>query len=209
MSAATVTRPHRQDDEFHAEHHVYEPHKVGLPPLGAYVRELWRRRQFAFEMSRTNLRAQHYQTVLGQLWLVINPLLLTLVYFLLVDILRHGTRGATFFAHLMAALFAYHFFSQSMTQGAKSVTGGGRLILNPAFPGTLLPISSVMTGFMRFLPTMGVYAVVHVASGLPIGPHLLWLAPIFGILAIFTLGMVTLVAAAQVYFRDVSNFLPY
>jgi teichoic acid transport system permease protein len=210
MSAATAApRTHRQDDEFTGEHHVYEPHRVGLPPLGSYFRELWHRRQFAFEMSRTNLRAQHYQTALGQLWLVLNPLLLTLVYFLLVDILRHGTRGPVFFAHLMACLFAYHFFQQSMQQGAKSVVGGGRLILNTAFPRTLLPLSSVMTGFMRFLPTMGVYAVVHVASGLPIGPHLLWAIPVFMILTVFTFGMVTLVAAGQVYFRDVSNFLPY
>ena len=202
-------RGRRLDDEFTAEKHVYEPHRVGLPPLGPYIRELWRRRQFAFEMSRTALRAQHYQTVLGQAWLVLNPLLLTLVYFLLVDILREGTRGTTFFAHLMAGLFAYHFFSQSMSQGARSVVGGGRLILNTAFPRALLPLSSVMTGFMRFLPTMAVYAVVHVVAGLPIGLHLLWLIPVFAVLSVFTFGMVTLVAAAQVYFRDVSNFLPY
>src|SRR4051794_38639369 len=210
MSAATAApRPHRQDDEFTGEHHVYEPHRVGLPPLRSYFRELWNRRQFAFEMSRTNLRAQHYQTALGQLWLVINPLLLTLVYFLLVDILRHGTRGPEFFAHLMAALFAYHFFSQAMQQGARSVVGGGRLILNTAFPRALLPLSSVLTGFMRFLPTMAVYAVVHVLTGLPVGPHLLWAIPVFLILTVFTFGMVSLVAAAQVYFRDVANFLPY
>jgi len=208
-AAATPPRGGRQDDELFGERHVYEPHRVGLPPLLPYVRELWRRRQFAFEMSRTTLRAQHYQTVLGQAWLVINPLLLTLVYFLLVDILRNGTRGTTFFAHLMAGLFAYHFFSQSMTQGARSVVGGGRLILNTAFPRALLPLSSVMTGFMRFLPTMAVYAVVHVAAGLPLGVHLLWAIPVFAVLTVFTFGMVTLVAAAQVYFRDVSSFLPY
>src|SRR4051794_10982812 len=96
--AVALRGPHRQDDEFTGEVHVYEPHRVGLPPMGSYARELWRRRQFAFEMSRTTLRAQHFQTVLGQLWLVLNLLLLTFVYFLLVDILRHGTRGPVFFA---------------------------------------------------------------------------------------------------------------
>jgi teichoic acid transport system permease protein len=163
----------RPQDEFTSDFHVYEPHRIGLPPLRPYLRELWRRRQFAREMARTNLRALHFDTALGQLWLILHPLLLTLVYFLLVDILRHGTRGPTFFAHLMAGLFAFHFFSQAVIQGAKSVVGGGRLILNTAFPRTLLPISSVITAFMRFLPTLGVYAVV------------------------------------QVYFRDLSNFLPY
>jgi hypothetical protein len=83
--------PREHEDEFHADHHVYEPHRVGLPPMRSYLRELWRRRQFAFEMSRTTLRAQHFDTAFGQLWLVLNPLLLTCVYFLLV---RHPRAAA-------------------------------------------------------------------------------------------------------------------
>ena len=33
------------EDEYLGEHHVYRPHRAGLPPLGTYVRELWRRRR--------------------------------------------------------------------------------------------------------------------------------------------------------------------
>src|SRR4051794_37123957 len=186
MSSVAVPR-RRQDDEFTGERHVYEPHRVGLPPLHVYLREAWRRRHFAYELSRTTLRSQHYQTALGVLWLVLNPLLLALVYFLLVDILRSGHKGGAFFAHLLGAMFAFHFFSQSMQQGVKSVVGGGKLILNPAFPRVLLPISAVLTGFMRFLPTMIVYAIVHAATHRPVGPHLLWLLPVFGLLTVFTL----------------------
>ena len=196
-------------EAFAPERHVYEPHRVGLPPLRVYLREAWRRRQFAREMSRTELRAQHFDTAFGQLWLLLNPLLLTLVYFVLVDILRHGTRGPQFFAHLMVGLFAFHFFSQAVQQGTKSVVGGGKLILNTAFPRILLPLSSVLTAFMRFLPTLAIYAVVHVAAGLPVGPHLLWAIPVFLLLVLFATGVTMLLAAVQVYFRDVSSFLPY
>jgi teichoic acid transport system permease protein len=62
---------------------------------------------------------------------------------------------------------------------------------------------------MRFLPTVGIYALVHVIAGLPIGPQLLWAVPILGMLVVFAAGVSMLVAAAQVYFRDVSSFLPY
>jgi teichoic acid transport system permease protein len=208
MSSVALPR-RRPDDEFTGDVHVYEPHRVGVPPLRIYLVELWRRRQFAVEMARTTLRAQHFETALGQLWLILNPLLLTLVYFLLVDILRHGHGGPNFFAHLMAAMFLYHFFSQSMQEGVTSVVGGGKLILNSAFPRALLPISAVLNGFMRFLPCLVVYGVVHVVSGQPVGPTLLWAFPIFGLVVIFTLGAVMLVSAMQVYFRDIRNFLPY
>ena len=213
MTSAPITEPttesHRREDEFTSEQHVYEPHRVGLPPLGSYVRELWRRREFAFELSRTELRAQHYNTALGQLWLVLSPLLLACVYFVLVDILRARTGGIEFFAHLMACLFAYYYVTDAIRQAVRSVVGGGRLILNTAFPRVLLPGSSVVTALWRFLPTIAIYIPVHLAVGLPIGPELLWLLPVFALLTLLATGLAMLVAAGQVYFRDLKNFLTY
>jgi ABC-type polysaccharide/polyol phosphate export permease len=208
---APVTDPeqHEKTDEFTAVRHVYEPHRVGLPPLRSYVRELWRRREFAFELSRTDLRSQHYNTVFGQLWLVLNPLLLACVYFVLVDILRRRTGGVDFFAHLMAALFAYYFVTDAIRQAVRSVTGGGRLILNTAFPRLLLPGASVVTAFKRFIPTIAIFVPVFFIADLPVGPHLLWLIPVFVLMGVLATGLAALVAAGQVYFRDLKNFLTY
>src|SRR3954463_4702757 len=211
MSAPAKATPprHHPRNEWALERHVYEPHLVGLPPVGQYFREVWRRREFAVELARTNLRAQHFNTVFGQLWLVLNPLLLAGVYFVLVDIIRANSRGWAFFAHLMAGLFAYYFVSNSLREGVKSVTKGGKLILNTAFPRALLPLSSVITSFMRFVPTVIVYAPVHVLAGLPVGPQLLWVFPLVALFTLLASGLTMFIAAAQVYFRDLANFLPY
>jgi ABC-type polysaccharide/polyol phosphate export permease len=208
---ATSTPPVRAvpDDEFTAEHHVYEPHKIGLPPLGPYVKALWQRREFAVEMARTELRSQHFNSAFGQLWLLLNPLLLAGVYFVLVDILRSGSRPAGFFAHLMAGLFAYYFVSGAVRAATRSVTSGGKLILNSAFPRTLLPLSEVLVAFIRFLPTIVIYVPVHLISGRPVGLVDLWLIPLLALLVILVSGLAMLVAALQVYFRDLKDFLPY
>lgn len=197
------------DDALAADRTVYEPHRIGLPPLGLYIRQAWARRQFAIELARTNLRSQHFNTALGQLWLIVNPLLLGLVYFILVDIVRSGSRGPEFLAHLLLGLFAYRLVSMSVKQGAKSVVGGGRLILNTAFPRSLLPLSSTLVALMRFLPMLAIYAVMHAVAGLPVGPHLIWVVPIFVFLLVFSAGLAMLAAVAQVYFRDLGNLLPY
>ena len=201
-------RPERENP-FEGERHVYEPHRVGLPPIVPYFNELWRRRQFAVELSRTTLRAQHFNTFFGQAWLIINPLLLAGVYFILVDILRSGSRGADFFAHLVATLFAYYFVQQALNQAVKSVVSGGRLILNSAFPRMLLPLASVVTAFKRFLPTVAVYIPVHLLTGLPITVHMLWVIPLAALLGLLAAGLAVFVSAAQVYFRDLKSFLPY
>jgi len=122
---------------------------------------------------------------------------------------RGGKAGPPFLAHLVAGIFAYHFVSGAMRSGVKSVTSGGKLIMNSAFPRVLLPLSSVVTGFKQFLPTMVIYIPIHLATGLPIGWHLLWLLPLTFMLTVMAAGLCMLVAALQVYFRDLRSLLPY
>lgn len=202
-------KPHHARNEWALERHVYEPHLVGLPPVRQYVREVWRRREFAVELSRTKLRAQHWDTAFGQLWLVLNPLLLAGVYFVLVDIVRTGQRPPGFFAHLVAGIFAYYYVSGAIRDGTKSVTSGGRLILNSSFPRLLLPLASVVTAFKRFIPTAVIYVPVHLLSGLPVNANLLWVIPLVALMTIMATGFATMAATVQVYFRDLASFLPY
>ncbi|MGH3327306.1 MAG: ABC transporter permease [Streptomycetales bacterium] len=188
---------------------VHTPYRRGLPPLRGYLRHIWERRQFAYEMAWTQLRAQHFNTVLGQLWLLLNPLLLTFVYFTLVSIIGRRVAGPDTLAHIMAGLFAFYFFREAVTGGANSVTKGGRLILNTAFPKAVLPLSAVLVSLFRFVPTLLIYTVVHVATGLSFSLAMLWTIPTFAILAVFTTGCTLLVSTLNVYFRDTRNFLPY
>jgi len=197
------------EDEYLGEHHVYEPHRAGLPKMRPYFRELWRRKAFAFELSHTEMHAANTDTFFGQAWLVINPLLLASVYFVLVEIIGGKSQPPTFFAHLTSGIFLFYFVSGSMLSGASSVVSGGRLIMNTSFPKMLLPISATYTAFRRFLPTLAVYAVLHVLAGLPIGPHLLWVPVVLLEASCFALGLAMLFATMQVYFRDAKSFLPY
>ena len=189
---------------------VYEPHRAGLPPLGNYIREFWRRREFAAELSRSSMKAAHSTTFFGRMWLVINPLLLAGVYYMLVFILSGGRhRGADYFSHLVAGLFAFYFIAGCMTGGVGSVVGGGRLILNTAFPRLLMPFTAAWTAFLRFYPTMLVFAVIYALSGLrPTWATLLAIPALF-LIFMFAMGLSALVAAMQVYFRDTQSFLPY
>ena len=198
-------------DEYLGEHHVYKPHRAGLPPLGQYVRELWRRRAFVRELARAELKAQNYASVFGQAWLVLNPLLNAFVYFFLVDILSSGrSRPPNFITHLLAGIFAYTFFSGAVSSAAGSVVGGGKLILNTAFPRLLLPITQVVIAFFRFLPTLPVLAIVVWFNNRDnITWNLLWAVPAFALLVIFTAGVGFIFATLQVYNTDFKNLLPY
>jgi len=176
--------------------------------MRAYLRSLWKRRQFISEYSRSELRDQHYDSFFGQLWLVLNPLLLSAVYFLLILIIG-GSSDSTRYAHLTSSLFLFYLVSNSLTGGVKSITTGQRLILNTAFPRIMLPLSAGVVALFRFLPTLAVFLVIRAAVGLSWSFELLWAIPIFGITFLLGLGLAIFISCLNVYFRDISSFLPY
>jgi teichoic acid transport system permease protein len=200
---------------------VFEPHKASLPPMGAYLREFWRRRRFALELARFTDKAEHLDSPLGSVWLVLNPLLLAMIYFLLVTIIGgRGSAGSSRFdvlAHILVGLFTWYFAQNCMTFGGASVTAGGKLILNQAFPRALLPLSSLIGAFQKFIPTLPVYLIIYLIGGaldskskLPgLNWHLLWIPVMVALVAISGFGLALLFATMNVYFRDTSKLMTY
>ncbi len=187
---------------------VYEPFRAGLPPLRRYWKSLWSRRTFIAEYSRSELREQHFDSVFGQLWLVLNPLLLSAVYYLLIVIIQ-GSSDSTRYAHLTATLFLFYLIANSLTGGVKSITAGQRLILNTAFPRIMLPVSAIVIAIFKFLPTLVVFLVIRTVVGLPFSWQTLWAIPVLMITVLLALGLAITISCINVYFRDIASFLPY
>jgi len=187
---------------------VYEPFRAGLPPMRAYMGSLWARRTFISEFSRSELREQNYGSLFGQLWLILNPLLLSGVYFLLINVIG-GKSDSARFAHLTASLFLFYLIANSLTGGVKAITSGQRLILNTSFPRIMLPISATVVALFRFVPTLVVFFGIHIILRLPYSWQMLWALPIILIAIVMSLGMAILISCINVYFRDISSMLPY
>ncbi len=120
-----------------------------------------------------------------------------------------GNADKTRYAHLTGSLFLFYLVSNAMNGGAKSVTSGEKLILNTAFPRLALPFSTTIVAFFKFLPTLPVFLIIKFALGLEFSWQMLWGLLVILIALIFGLGIAILISAANVYFRDVSTFLPY
>ena len=188
---------------------IYEPHHTGLPPLRPYFSELWRRRHFAAELSRATMRAANTRTFFGQVWLILNPLLLAFVYYVLVNILSHRAGGLVYLNHLVAGVYGYYYVSGAITTGATSVVGSGALISNMAFPRLLMPLSAMRTAFFRFLPTLPVYLILHAIAGGPWSWTMLLAVYFFACMTLLGAGLAAVFAASEVFFRDTTSFLPY
>jgi ABC-type polysaccharide/polyol phosphate export permease len=191
---------------------IYESTATGLPPLRPYFSELWGRRRFIWHLARSDLKAEHYDSAIGQLWVVLDPLLLAAVYFLLRTVVRPagvGVNRNAVIAHLVWAVFMFTFISNAMMAGARSLLNGRGLIMNASFPRAVLPLTAIVKSTFDFLPTVFVYFAFHLVLGQPFGIALFALPIMIVILIVMGLGLGLLFAPLMVFYRDTGGFLPY
>ena len=170
------------------------------------------------ELARYSEKAEYLGSRLGAIWLVLNPLFLALVYFLLVTVIQGGkTNGFVTLAHILTGLFTFYLAQNCINAGAQSITSGGRLILNQAFPRTLLPLSSAISAVRQFAPTIPVYiSIIVIGKWVTPSTELrgwtwsfLFLPFIWIALIITSFGIALFFATFNVYFRDTSKLLTY
>ena len=188
---------------------ILRPFKSGFPNLPIYLKDAWHRRDFVIELSRAERQEENLDTVFGQLWAVLSPLLSAAVYYIFIFVVQGGGQGTEFFLHLMAGIFIFEFISTAATRGANSIMRAGALITNTSFPRVLLPIADVLTAVKVFLPAMGVYVVFHLALRQPITIYALQAIPAFMLIVVFVVGLSMLAGTAQVYFRDTAALVPF
>jgi teichoic acid transport system permease protein len=191
---------------------IYEPSARRFPAVKPYVQAIVRRRQLMWHLARTDLKAENYNTVLGQLWIILDPILMAAVYYLVRVVLKpvgDTTNRAELLDHLLMALFFFHYTIRTLNQGARSLVKNSRLILNSSIPRMIYPLVTLCKGMLDFVPTILIFFLLHWFFGQPFGLSLVFLPFLFVLQTFFTFGCVTLFAPLMVYFRDTQNFLPY
>lgn len=193
----------------HSSVRILRPFKAGMPSLRTYFQDMRVRKEFVLELSRAERAEEHLDTVFGQLWSVISPLLSAGIYYLFIFVVQGGHQGPEFFLHLVAGIFIFEFISTAATRGSNSIIRAGALINNTAFPRVLLPLTDVLTAFRVFIPAMFVFAIFYVALQVPIKLAAMQAIPAFFLILLFTSGLAMFAAAAQVYFRDTQALMPF
>jgi teichoic acid transport system permease protein len=92
-----------------------------------YLRRLWERREYAWHVPRSDLRSQQMNTVLGNAWHLLNPILSIAVYYVIFGLVLQTDRGVTnFIAFLAVGVFVFQFTQKSTTSGSNSIVRRSR-----------------------------------------------------------------------------------
>ncbi len=137
--------------------------------LGSYLRGIWRRRDYVWYVAANEVRSQQMNTVLGNLWHLLNPLIQMGVYFLIFGVVLKTDRGVdNFLGFLACGIFIFQFTQRSTTAGARTIVKNLGLLRSMSFPRALLPLTSTTSLLLQTLPTILVMFVIALLTGEPV-----------------------------------------
>ncbi len=171
------------------------------------IKNIWIFRDMVFELTHRELRGKYKGSVLGFLWTYINPLMQILVYsFVFSQIFKSGI--VKFHIYLIVSMFPFNFFTGGVIQGLGSIRYQGDLVKKVFFPRQILPIVSLTVNFVNMLISFIIIYSILLISGWGIALNQqIWLVPVMVIEYFFSLGLALLLAAVEVYFRDIEHIV--
>ena len=188
--------------------HDASTRRVGpISSLVDTIGELWLRRNLVRQLVRRELGRSSANTLLGNLWWILDPLLQLAIYVLLVGVLFE--RALPDYAlFVFAALLPWKWFSSSMMASLGSVVGRERIIRQVPFPKIVLPVSSIMVhtvhlgfGLVILLVAMAILYPYRISG------TLLWVPLIAIVQLVLTLAVGIMLSAINVFYRDLTNLM--
>jgi lipopolysaccharide transport system permease protein len=174
-----------------------------------HLRLLIRHRDLLFTWTLREIQVRYKQSVVGVLWALLQPLALMSVFTVVFSVLaRVPTDGVPYPVFSYAALLPWTFFSASITFGVPSLVNNMNLVTKIYFPREILPIASVAAALFDLCVAAPLFAAMIALYDVRVSWVILWTPLLLLVQVLLTLGVVLLLSAVNVFYRDVRFVLP-
>jgi ABC-type polysaccharide/polyol phosphate export permease len=186
--------------------HVYNaaltPGPLAL--LAEAIGEIWSRRRLVRYLAGADVKKKGANTLLGNVWWVMDPLLQMVVYVIFVEIVAPRT-VADYPLFILCTILPWKWFTTAVQDSTTSVVSQERLIKQIQFPKIVLPLASMTSAVIDF--AFGLIPLLAIMLLFPhrISPYVLLLPVVAAVQYVFTLSFGLIVAAGNVFFRDLGN----
>ena len=157
-------------------------------------------------MVRTDFKLRYQGSVLGYVWSLLRPLLLSGTLYIIFAKVFGLSKGIPHYgAYLLLGIMCWTFFVEVTTGGIGSIVAKGDLIRKISIPRYLPVLSSSVSAFINFCLNFIVLSVIMAVTGVDIQWKFVILIPFLVLeLYIFALSLAFLLSAAYVKFRDIT-----
>ncbi len=180
------------------------------------LRETWRFRDLLMSLATRDLKLRYKQTVLGVIWVVLQPLMAAGIFsFVFGKLASFPSDGVPYFLFSYAGLLGWNLFANTLGKTSGCLVGNSQLISKVFFPRLILPLSAIPSVMVDFSVAAGMMLVMMLVSSHTLaathhgfGWPLLLLPVWMLLLLLLSLGIGLCTAALAVSYRDVNYILP-
>ena len=179
------------------------------------LKEIWKYRDLIILFVKRDLTTNYKQTVLGPLWIIINPLLSTTVFTIIFGVIAGiPTDGTPQFLFYMSGNILWNFFSSCLNRASGTFLGNARLFGKVYFPRLVMPISGILYNLINFMLQTAVYVIlviVYSLIGANVHPNLLIILAPFLVLqtALLGTGMGLIISSITTKYRDLNVLVSF
>ena len=156
-------------------------------------------------MVRADLKKTGADTLLGNVWWVVDPLIQMLIYSVLVTLIfdRHMEAYGLF---VFSGILPWKWFDSTVRDGVTAITSQERLIKQIYFPKLVLPVAAVTAGIINFtfglVPLVGLTVVLYRDH---LSAWILLIPVVAAVQFVFSLSVAIAMSALNVFYRDIGN----
>jgi lipopolysaccharide transport system permease protein len=173
------------------------------------LRELWAYRELLYFLIWRDVKVRYKQAALGLAWVVMQPLLTTLIFTIFIGMLgRMPSDGAPYLLFVFVGLLPWSFFSAAVMNGSNSLVGSAHLITKVYFPRAIIPAASVGARLVDFAVSAVILVGLMAYYRIEPTAALLALPALTALTALLALACVMISAALNVKYRDVGAVMP-
>ena len=166
--------------------------------------------ELLFFITMRQIKVRYKQTVLGVGWAVLRPFLTMIVFTVVFSkFARIPSDGIPYPIFSYSALLPWTFFAASLTSAVSSIVGNANLIKQIYFPREILIFASVLAGLFDLAVASVIFIFMLVFYRVPVTAQMLYVFPLLLLMVILVLGISFLLAALNVYYRDIEGILSF
>lgn len=185
-----------------------QPDPLGLRQLA----EGWSARELLFSFFLRDLLIRYRQVFIGVMWVLLQPLLSTLIFMGLFFVLGAGNAGTTvrYAPVILIGMLCWQLVNNALRDATGSLVNYRHVVTKIYFPRMLLPLSSLMCAVFDLLVGSVLVLPLCWVLGVSIQWSTLWATPIAGLgLVAFCFGCTLWLSSLNAQYRDVGYALPF
>lgn len=184
--------------------------RVQANPVGAFLYELYEKRQLIWQLTKRDFMNRYSGSTLGLFWAFAQPFMMMLIlWFVFTFGLKSGpSRGdVPFVAWFFPAMIAWNFFADTVLMSSNVLHEYAFLVKKVKFKVAILPIVKVLSATILHAVFLFIMLCVLAING--IYPTIFWLQAFYYLLACFVMlvGLSWVLSALTIFLKDVGQIV--